>query len=97
MQRRLFLGTALGGIIAGLSASVWAGTTANGGGTHGTHGTRRKPTSAQADARARAIQTDLVAIEKGVDGRLGVAVFDLETDMRAGHRIDERFAMCSTS
>jgi beta-lactamase class A len=93
MQRRLFLGTALGGIIAGLSTPVWAGTTANGSVKHGT---RREPTSAQADARARAIEMDLVSIEKGVDGRLGVAVLDLETDMRAGHRIDERFPMCST-
>jgi beta-lactamase class A len=36
------------------------------------------------------------AIEKSVGGRLGVAVLDTATGQLSGHRLDERFAMCST-
>ena len=36
------------------------------------------------------------AIEAGVGGRLGVAVLDTATGELVGHRLDERFAMCST-
>lgn len=36
------------------------------------------------------------AIEAAVAGRLGVAVLDTATGALAGHRLDERFAMCST-
>jgi beta-lactamase class A len=35
-------------------------------------------------------------IESGVRGRLGVAVLDTASGEIAGHRLDERFAMCST-
>ena len=35
-------------------------------------------------------------IEAGVSGRLGVAVLDTATGALAGHRLDERFPMCST-
>jgi beta-lactamase class A len=35
-------------------------------------------------------------IEAAVGGRLGVAVLDTATGELAGHRLDERFAMCST-
>ncbi|MEP6504676.1 MAG: class A beta-lactamase [Betaproteobacteria bacterium] len=35
-------------------------------------------------------------IERGVHGRLGVAVLDTATGTLEGHRLDERFAMCST-
>ena len=35
-------------------------------------------------------------IERGVHGRLGVAVLDTATGVLAGHRLDERFPMCST-
>lgn len=36
------------------------------------------------------------AIEAAVGGRLGVAVLDSADGTLAGHRLDERFAMCST-
>src|SRR5688572_94599 len=35
-------------------------------------------------------------IERDVDGRLGVAVLDTATGRVDGHRLDERFPMCST-
>jgi beta-lactamase class A len=35
-------------------------------------------------------------LEATAGGRLGVAALDLETGAELGHRIDERFAMCST-
>ena len=35
-------------------------------------------------------------IERGVHGRLGVAVLDTAAGMLSGHRLDERFPMCST-
>ncbi|WP_108473035.1 class A beta-lactamase [Rhodanobacter thiooxydans] len=43
------------------------------------------------DASAR-----LVALERRHGGRLGVAVLDTGSGRRIGHRVDERFAMCST-
>jgi beta-lactamase class A len=43
------------------------------------------------DASAR-----LAALERRHGGRLGVAVLDTGSGRRIGHRIDERFAMCST-
>src|SRR5689334_4558094 len=36
------------------------------------------------------------ALEQRAGGRLGVAVFDSRSGKRFGHRIDERFALCST-
>jgi beta-lactamase class A len=41
-------------------------------------------------------KTRIGALEKKSGGRLGVAVLDTETGDRAGHRADERFALCST-
>jgi beta-lactamase class A len=38
----------------------------------------------------------LAAIEAEVGGRLGVALLDVATGAIAGHRLDERFALCST-
>jgi len=38
----------------------------------------------------------LAQLEKSCSGRLGVAVLDTGTGKMAGHRTDERFAMCST-
>ena len=49
-------------------------------------------TRAQADATARAIQ----ALESRAGGRLGVCLLDTGTKRVTGHRLDERFAMCST-
>lgn len=43
------------------------------------------------DATAR-----LAALERRHGGRLGVAVLDTGSGRRIGHRVDERFAMCST-
>ncbi|HXB62358.1 MAG TPA: class A beta-lactamase [Acidobacteriaceae bacterium] len=42
------------------------------------------------------LNSELSAIERTSGGRLGVAVLDMATGARAGHRADERFAMCST-
>jgi beta-lactamase class A len=36
------------------------------------------------------------ALERESQGRLGVAVFDTQSGQWLGHRLDERFAMCST-
>lgn len=47
---------------------------------------------AQPDATARAIQ----ALESRAGGRLGVCILDTTTKRLTGHRLDERFAMCST-
>lgn len=51
-----------------------------------------------ADERAsdQDIERRLAGIEEGVGGRLGVALLDLGTGLRAGWRQDERFPMCST-
>lgn len=38
----------------------------------------------------------LAAIEAGAGGRLGVCVLDTASGRLVGHRLDERFAMCST-
>jgi beta-lactamase class A len=38
----------------------------------------------------------LVDLEQKSGGRLGVCILDTATGRRLGHRIDERFAMCST-
>lgn len=57
------------------------------------------PLVAAAPARA-AIGPDLAAkfaaLESRSGGRLGVAVLDTATGARGGHRIGERFALCST-
>lgn len=43
---------------------------------------------------AKDLERELAALERG--GRLGVAVLDTGTGAVRGHRLDERFAMCST-
>lgn len=47
-------------------------------------------------ACAESLDAAFARIERESGGRLGVAVIDTATGMRAGHRTDERFAMCST-
>ncbi|TBR39049.1 MULTISPECIES: class A beta-lactamase [Dyella] len=41
-------------------------------------------------------QDKFADLERRFGGRLGVAIHDLETGQKAGHRQDERFLMCST-
>jgi beta-lactamase class A len=36
------------------------------------------------------------AVERGLKGRLGVAIIDTATGKTGGHRLDERFPLCST-
>ena len=47
-------------------------------------------------AASGALQDEFARIERDSGGRLGVAVLDTRDGSRAGHRADERFAMCST-
>jgi beta-lactamase class A len=42
------------------------------------------------------LQERLQALEQHHGGRLGVLILDTASGRRAGHRVDERFAMCST-
>lgn len=93
MQRRRFIGTALGGIIAGLSAPVLA---RHPGDAHSANGSATLGARARAIQAVQSIQSELASIERGVGGRLGVAIQDLETGLQASHRGDERFPMCST-
>lgn len=46
--------------------------------------------------RLEALSESFAKLEKDSDGRLGVAVLDVASGEHAGHRADERFAMCST-
>ncbi|MFN8957627.1 MAG: class A beta-lactamase [Hyphomonadaceae bacterium] len=50
---------------------------------------------AQAPARL-APTDDLVALEAKSQGRLGVGILDTATGEMVGHRLEERFALCST-
>lgn len=43
-----------------------------------------------------ALQRELVRLEAAAGGRLGVALLDAASGQLAGHRVDERFALCST-
>ncbi|WEX75532.1 class A beta-lactamase [Sinorhizobium numidicum] len=55
--------------------------------------------SLQDGARARTrddAEARLAELERAHGGRIGVAVLNLATGKRVGHRIDERFLMCST-
>ena len=55
--------------------------------------------AASFDLRAESrpgLARQLAEIEKKVGGRLGVHVLDTADGRRAGHRQDERFALCST-
>ena len=47
-------------------------------------------------ARAETASERLAALERGAGGRLGVCILDVATGQRTGHRVDERFPMCST-
>lgn len=48
------------------------------------------------DAGKAADHPGLAALEKRAGGRLGVAMLNTETGAIAGHRLSERFGMCST-
>lgn len=94
MQRRRFLDTTFGAMIAGLSAPVLAGEAMQARTKRS--GAALPSGSRSLAARARSLESQLASIEKGVDGRLGVAIHDLETGLQAGHRSNEPFPMCST-
>jgi beta-lactamase class A len=51
---------------------------------------------AAADAPKERLERELATIEQQSGGRLGVAVLDTASGLRAGVRADERFPMCST-
>ena len=53
------------------------------------------PALARADGKTE-LQRQLADIEKASGGRLGVCILDTGSGLRAGHRADERFPMCST-
>lgn len=52
--------------------------------------------SARAQENSDRPASPWAAIEAGAGGRLGVAVLDTATGRTDGHRLDERFPMCST-
>ncbi|KAB1071630.1 class A beta-lactamase [Methylobacterium planeticum] len=52
--------------------------------------------SAQAADTSEALRRHFAEIEGRSASRLGVAVLDRRTGLRAGHRADERFPLCST-
>jgi len=52
--------------------------------------------SAPANSRRAIVEAQLKALEIRSGGRLGVAVLNTATGEVAGHRLDERFALCST-
>lgn len=47
-------------------------------------------------ASSGGLETRLADLEARHDGRIGVAILNLATGARLGHRMDERFLMCST-
>ncbi|MET0755291.1 MAG: class A beta-lactamase [Pseudoxanthomonas sp.] len=46
--------------------------------------------------RSASAQRKLQALERRHGGRLGVCILDTGSGLRVGHRVDERFPMCST-
>ena len=52
--------------------------------------------TAGGETAAEALERRFAAIEMPTGGRLGVAVWDTGSGLRAGHRADERFPLCST-
>jgi beta-lactamase class A len=55
------------------------------------------PTTAIAAALdSAALQRELARLEAAAGGRLGVALLDTASGALAGHRVDERFALCSS-
>lgn len=53
-------------------------------------------TGSAAAAAGSALEKRLAELEARRDGRIGVAILNLATGARLGHRTDERFLMCST-
>lgn len=47
-------------------------------------------------ARSNGSQAGLAGLEAAAGGRLGVCVIDLASSRSTGHRLSERFTMCST-
>ncbi|WGS19675.1 MULTISPECIES: class A beta-lactamase [unclassified Bradyrhizobium] len=56
----------------------------------------RQSATAGTDALTQRLQHELARIEQETGGRLGVAMLDTETGLRASLRGNERFPMCST-
>ncbi|TCL76082.1 class A beta-lactamase [Rhizobium sp. BK251] len=54
------------------------------------------PMPAAAQQAERDVDQQLAELEKRTGGRLGVSVFDTETNITLGYRETERFAICST-
>ncbi len=54
------------------------------------------PAVASAALDGAALQRELARLEAQSGGRLGVALLDSASGQLAGHRVDERFALCST-
>ena len=52
--------------------------------------------TARGETAAEALERRFAAIEMPTGGRLGVAAWDTGSGLRAGHRADERFPLCST-
>ena len=52
--------------------------------------------AAGGETAAEALERRFAAIERPTGGRLGVALWDSGSGLRAGHRADERFPLCST-
>jgi len=52
--------------------------------------------AAGGDTVAEALERRFAAIERPTGGRLGVAILDTGSGLRAGRRADERFPLCST-
>lgn len=52
--------------------------------------------AARAQGKSSALQGEFARIERESGGRLGIAVLDTGSGLRAGHRAGERFPMCST-
>lgn len=89
MQRRRFIGTVAGSLIAGLvSVPGRASPAAAKSTAHGNTASR--------SGLARSIPAQLAAIEMRVAGRLGVSIVDTDSGFATGWREDERFPMCST-
>lgn len=89
MQRRQFIGTVAGGLIAGLVSVPGQACAAE---TKST-----VPGGAKASSElARSVKARLAAIEVRVAGRLGASIVDMESGFAAGWREHERFPMCST-
>jgi beta-lactamase class A len=54
------------------------------------------PLKSQTSSTLSNLSQSFEQLEMSCGGRLGIAVLDTQTGQRAGHREDQRFAMCST-